>query len=66
MIKKLLFPTIAFVALTVAVFATPNQGQASHPCSETTCPFWGEENCIPFNGFHCIENGPVIACELCL
>lgn len=66
MIKKLLFPTVAFAALAIAVVATPQQGRAAYHCSDSTCPQWENEGCDPWTGFHCIDNGPQIACELCL
>lgn len=66
MTKKLLFPAIAFVALTAAVIATPQQSRAASHCNNMTCPQWEDENCDDWNGFHCIDNGPISACELCL
>ena len=66
MTKKLFFPAIAFGVLTVAVIATPQPGQAAAHCNDMTCPQWEDEACDDWNGFHCIQNGPIAACELCL
>lgn len=66
MIKKILFPTIAFVALIVAAFATPDQSRASSGCNNKTCPQWEDEGCDPWKGFHCTESGPTVSCRLCL